>query len=325
MVREPAVGVCTLERCQNRPRSTSHARRGSSRSSTRARSSRRSSSTSRSRTSRPASIPSGSARPHGRAVDLLVGWCAHAGSRGCGSRSCGSPGRTPLIFIEVPGAARRHGAALRPPRQAARDDRLARGPRARGRRCCEGDRLYGRGGADDGYSIFASLTALEALCKDQAVPHARCVVLIEACEESGSGDLPAYIEHLRAAHRHAVARRLPRLRLRQLRPAVVHDVAARPGDRQPRRSSCSPRACTPATARGVVAVELARDRASLLDRLEDSRHRARSSSTSSHAQIPRAARRAGAARRRGARRRRSASKFPLQRGRRAGDATTTSS
>jgi acetylornithine deacetylase/succinyl-diaminopimelate desuccinylase-like protein len=59
-----------------------------------------------------------------------------------------------------------------------------------------GDRLYGRGGADDGYSTFASLAALEVL-QDQAIPHARCVVIIEGCEESGSGDLPAYIEHLR--------------------------------------------------------------------------------------------------------------------------------
>ncbi len=59
----------------------------------------------------------------------------------------------------------------------------------------EGDKLYGRGGADDGYAIFASLTALAALDRDGA-PHARAVVLIEACEESGSFDLPAYIEHL---------------------------------------------------------------------------------------------------------------------------------
>jgi acetylornithine deacetylase/succinyl-diaminopimelate desuccinylase-like protein len=59
----------------------------------------------------------------------------------------------------------------------------------------EGDRLYGRGGADDGYAAFASLAALEALC-EQGVPHARCVVVIEACEESGSYDLPAYIDHL---------------------------------------------------------------------------------------------------------------------------------
>src|SRR5947199_6869253 len=59
----------------------------------------------------------------------------------------------------------------------------------------EGDKLYGRGGADDGYAIFASLTAINALAKDN-LPHARCVVLIEACEESGSYDLPAYIDHL---------------------------------------------------------------------------------------------------------------------------------
>src|SRR5207302_7138379 len=42
---------------------------------------------------------------------------------------------------------------------------------------------------------FASLTAINALHRDK-LPHARCVVLIEACEESGSGDLPAYIDHL---------------------------------------------------------------------------------------------------------------------------------
>jgi acetylornithine deacetylase/succinyl-diaminopimelate desuccinylase-like protein len=59
----------------------------------------------------------------------------------------------------------------------------------------EGDKLYGRGGADDGYSSFASLAALR-LVQEQNVPHARCVALIEACEESGSTDLPAYIAHL---------------------------------------------------------------------------------------------------------------------------------
>ena len=59
----------------------------------------------------------------------------------------------------------------------------------------EDGKLYGRGGADDGYSAFSSLCAIEAL-QAQGVPHARCVVLIEACEESGSFDLPAYVEHL---------------------------------------------------------------------------------------------------------------------------------
>jgi acetylornithine deacetylase/succinyl-diaminopimelate desuccinylase-like protein len=59
----------------------------------------------------------------------------------------------------------------------------------------EGDRLYGRGGADDGYAAFASLTAIEAVHAAGGA-HTRCVVLIEASEESGSPDLPAYIEAL---------------------------------------------------------------------------------------------------------------------------------
>ncbi len=55
-------------------------------------------------------------------------------------------------------------------------------------------KLYGRGGADDGYAAFSSLAAIVAL-KEQKVPLPRCVILIEASEESGSVHLPA---HLRA-------------------------------------------------------------------------------------------------------------------------------
>jgi acetylornithine deacetylase/succinyl-diaminopimelate desuccinylase-like protein len=56
-------------------------------------------------------------------------------------------------------------------------------------------RLYGRGGADDGYAIFSTISAIRAL-QQQKLPHARIVVLIECCEESGSTDLPAYIDLL---------------------------------------------------------------------------------------------------------------------------------
>lgn len=56
-------------------------------------------------------------------------------------------------------------------------------------------KLYGRGGADDGYAVFGSLTAIRAL-QEQGLPHAHCVVLIEGCEESGSFDLPYYIDLL---------------------------------------------------------------------------------------------------------------------------------
>src|SRR5690606_13345629 len=59
----------------------------------------------------------------------------------------------------------------------------------------EDGKLYGRGGADDGYAAYASIAAVQEL-KRQGVEHPRIVGLIETCEESGSADLPAYIEAL---------------------------------------------------------------------------------------------------------------------------------
>ena len=56
--------------------------------------------------------------------------------------------------------------------------------------------LYGRGGADDGYAIYAAITAVEAL-DAQGIARPRCVGVIESCEESGSYDLPAYIDALK--------------------------------------------------------------------------------------------------------------------------------
>ncbi len=59
----------------------------------------------------------------------------------------------------------------------------------------EDGKLYGRGGADDGYAVFAALSAIMAL-DAQGVARPRCIGLIETCEESGSYDLPAYLDAL---------------------------------------------------------------------------------------------------------------------------------
>jgi acetylornithine deacetylase/succinyl-diaminopimelate desuccinylase-like protein len=59
-----------------------------------------------------------------------------------------------------------------------------------------GDRVYARGIADDGYSTFSALLAIEAM-EANNIPHSRCVVLIEASEESGSPDLEAYLDDLK--------------------------------------------------------------------------------------------------------------------------------
>ncbi|MFP2908425.1 M20 family metallopeptidase [Pyxidicoccus sp. 3LFB2] len=106
----------------------------------------------------------------------------------------GNP-RTPVIYMEVPGTkgddtVLLYGHLDKQPEMTGWREGLSPWTPVR-----EGDKLYGRGGADDGYSAFASLTAIRLL-KEQNLPHARCVVLIEACEESGSYDLPAYIEAL---------------------------------------------------------------------------------------------------------------------------------
>jgi acetylornithine deacetylase/succinyl-diaminopimelate desuccinylase-like protein len=105
------------------------------------------------------------------------------------------PGRTPVILIDVPGAGPDtvllYGHLDKQPEMAGWEEGL--GPWTPVLR--EG-KLFGRGGADDGYAMFGALTAILAL-RDQGLPHARCVVLIEASEESGSADLPYYVDHLR--------------------------------------------------------------------------------------------------------------------------------
>ena len=103
-------------------------------------------------------------------------------------------GRTPLIFIEVPGqnddTVMLYGHLDKQPEMTGWNEGL--GPWTP---VLKGDKLFGRGGADDGYAIFGAVTALLAL-HEQGVAHARCVIIIEACEESGSDDLPFYVDHL---------------------------------------------------------------------------------------------------------------------------------
>jgi acetylornithine deacetylase/succinyl-diaminopimelate desuccinylase-like protein len=132
-----------------------------------------------------------------RAVELLAGWAREALPAGATLEVVRLGERTPVIFIDVPATGGHAGDAV------LLYGHLDKQPEMTGWReglgpwqpVLEGDKLYGRGGADDGYAIFASLTALAALARDH-VPHARALILIEACEESGSYDLPAYIEHL---------------------------------------------------------------------------------------------------------------------------------
>ena len=129
-----------------------------------------------------------------RAVALIEGWCRKQPIPGLSVQVVRLENRTPVIFMEVPGEGSEtvllYGHLDKQPEMTGWRAGLSPWNPVR-----EGDKLYGRGGADDGYSTFASLAALR-LIQEQKLSHARCVVLIEACEESGSTDLPAYIAPL---------------------------------------------------------------------------------------------------------------------------------
>ncbi|MBL8300198.1 MAG: M20 family metallopeptidase [Rhodanobacteraceae bacterium] len=129
-----------------------------------------------------------------QAVELLAAWARAQPVAGMQVDVVRLQGRTPLIFIDIPGnnddCVVLYGHLDKQPEMTGWADDL--GPWTP---VIKGDRLYGRGGADDGYAIFGSLAAILAL-QEQGIPHARCVVMIEACEESGSYDLPYYVDHL---------------------------------------------------------------------------------------------------------------------------------
>lgn len=102
------------------------------------------------------------------------------------------PGRTPLLLLEVegerPGTILLYGHLDKQPPMVGWDEDL--GP---WKPVLKDGKLYGRGGADDGYAIFSVVCAIKAL-KEQNIPHPRLVTLIECCEESGSPDLPYYVD-----------------------------------------------------------------------------------------------------------------------------------
>jgi acetylornithine deacetylase/succinyl-diaminopimelate desuccinylase-like protein len=130
------------------------------------------------------------------AVALFAGWAQGklAGIAGATLEVVRLPGRTPVILIDLPGAGDDtvllYGHLDKQPEMTGWAEGM--GPWTP---VLKGDRLFGRGGADDGYALFGALAAILAL-KEQGIARARAVILIEACEESGSYDLPYYVDHL---------------------------------------------------------------------------------------------------------------------------------
>jgi acetylornithine deacetylase/succinyl-diaminopimelate desuccinylase-like protein len=172
-----------------------------------------------------------------RAVTLITDWARTRGIEGLTVEVIRLPGRTPVILMEAPGAGADtvllYGHCDKQPEMVGWA--VDAGPWTPVRR---GNRLFGRGAGDDGYAAFAALTAIESL-QAQGVPHARCVVLIEASEESGSPDLPAYVETLAD----------------RLRPALVVCLDSGCGDYEHLWATTSLRGVTS----GTLSVEVLRE------------------------------------------------------------------
>ena len=129
-----------------------------------------------------------------RAVALAKEWAEAQQLAGIKIEMHELEGRTPVIFMEIDGDASStvlmYGHLDKQPAMVGWDEGL--GPWTP---VIRDNKLYGRGGADDGYAIFATVAAIKAV-QQQQIAHSRIVVLIECCEESGSLDLPAYIDLL---------------------------------------------------------------------------------------------------------------------------------
>ncbi|MEV5536980.1 M20/M25/M40 family metallo-hydrolase [Saccharopolyspora shandongensis] len=131
------------------------------------------------------------------AIEHLRAWIAARDIAGANIEVVRLPERTPLLLVDIPAS---EGA---PDETVLLYGHLDKQPPVGG--WSEGlgpwtpmvrdGRLYGRGSADDGYAGYAAITAIEAV-RAHGGAHARCVVLLETGEESGSPDLPAYLEHL---------------------------------------------------------------------------------------------------------------------------------
>ncbi|HEY4463149.1 MAG TPA: M20/M25/M40 family metallo-hydrolase [Streptosporangiaceae bacterium] len=132
------------------------------------------------------------------AADHVRDWIAARGLPGARSEIVQLDGRSPVLLVDVPATGRAAGKGT-----VVLYGHLDKQPPVGGwseglgpwKAVFRDGRLYGRGAVDDGYAAYAATTALEAV-RAAGGEHARAVLLLETGEESGSPDLPAYMEHL---------------------------------------------------------------------------------------------------------------------------------
>lgn len=143
----------------------------------------------------PAFNPNWETTPHlADTLELARRFCLSMNLKNTGIQLLSEPGRTPILLMEIEATKRENTNSVliyghldkQPPADGWDKNKGAWMP------VIENNRLYGRGSADDGYSIFSAVTAVKAL-QDAGIAHPRITILIETCEESGSWDLEHYL------------------------------------------------------------------------------------------------------------------------------------
>ena len=130
-----------------------------------------------------------------RAAELIRDWCMSRPIAGMKVELLTHETLSPLLVIDIDASGTDRGDTVLLYGHLDKQPEMTgwREPYGPWNPVIDNGRLYGRGGADDGYAVFASLTAIE-IAQREGRPHARCVVVIEASEESGSIDLPAWLD-----------------------------------------------------------------------------------------------------------------------------------
>lgn len=129
-----------------------------------------------------------------KAAELVSNWIKKQNIAGTKVDILQLPGRAPFVFVDIPGQSDKtvlfYGHLDKMPESEGWQEGL--GP---WQPVLKDDRLYGRGGVDDGYAAFTPIAAIKAL-HEQGIPHGRCVMLLETGEECGSPDFADYLKHL---------------------------------------------------------------------------------------------------------------------------------
>ncbi|KAL7701368.1 Succinyl-diaminopimelate desuccinylase-like protein [Lotmaria passim] len=129
-----------------------------------------------------------------KAFKILIDWMLSQHVKGLTYEYMTSEGRTPFLLIEIAGTEPTKNTVLM---YGHMDKQPPLRPWSEGldphKAVVRDGKLYGRGGADDGYAVFAAVTSISALQR-HGIPHGRVVITIEAAEESGSPGLDYYME-----------------------------------------------------------------------------------------------------------------------------------